>query len=289
MHRHWELLDYAKMRQLHSWRIEDFEYTGDTVQTQWGRYIYRDNGSNLLAVAHLDTVQGKPGFALYKTNDNDRIVESPQLDDRLGVYVILDLLPKLGINCDVLLTEGEEMGMSTAQWFTTEKKYHWLFQFDRAGDDCVNYSYSDQEFDSRLRDVGWRVDRGLFSDICFLEHLGAKGFNVGVGYYDYHSAKAWASMRDMLTGVSRFEEFYRRWKDTPMPHKEAVTEWRGWGNWGREYTCTECGEPITGKGLWCDSCSQLYDLGVCVWCDDVAPVDNFGLCAKCQDRERETT
>ena len=45
------------------------------------------------------------------------MVHSGALDDRLGAYIILDLLPKLGINVDVLLTVGEEQGRSTANFF----------------------------------------------------------------------------------------------------------------------------------------------------------------------------
>ncbi len=51
----------------------------------------------------------------------------------------------MGINVDVLLTTGEEMGQSSAAYFDPgEKKYNWMFQFDRGGTDVVTYDYGDK-------------------------------------------------------------------------------------------------------------------------------------------------
>ena len=53
---------------------------------------------------------------------------APQLDDRLGVYCLLGLLPKMGIQLDILLTTGEEhcqrprgifTGITTGWWNST--------------------------------------------------------------------------------------------------------------------------------------------------------------------------
>jgi hypothetical protein len=103
-------------------------------------YFYKDNGSNTLAVAHLDTVQ-KRGWCELTQLSHDTLVFSPKLDDRLGAYVILELLPKLGINVDVLLTTDEESSNSTAMEFKTQKQYNWMVEFDRAGRDAVLYQY----------------------------------------------------------------------------------------------------------------------------------------------------
>ena len=37
------------------------------------------------------------------------MVFAPQLDDRLGVWCLLNALPTMGVNLDVLLTTGEEI------------------------------------------------------------------------------------------------------------------------------------------------------------------------------------
>jgi acetylornithine deacetylase/succinyl-diaminopimelate desuccinylase-like protein len=77
-------------------------------------YAFRDNGASVLAVAHLDTVvRHQQRLCNFVETAGGEIVYSGALDDRLGAYVILDMLPKLGINVDVLLTVGEESGQST--------------------------------------------------------------------------------------------------------------------------------------------------------------------------------
>ncbi|MCP6726064.1 hypothetical protein NL526_28810, partial [Klebsiella pneumoniae] len=65
-------------------------------------------------------------------------------DDRLGLYYIMEILPSLGINVDVLLTTDEEIGQSSASEFKKAegKQYNWMFMFDRHGyGNVVMYQY----------------------------------------------------------------------------------------------------------------------------------------------------
>jgi hypothetical protein len=138
-------------------------------------YFFKDNGADVLAVAHLDTVQphhNRPA-QIIDTADG-MVVYSGALDDRLGAYVILELLPALGIEYDWLLTTGEEMGMSTASYFNPPagKDYNWMIEFDRGGTDVVMYQYEDKESLKLIRRSGAQIGDGIFSDICYLEHLG---------------------------------------------------------------------------------------------------------------------
>jgi hypothetical protein len=77
--------------------------------------------------------------------DNDHIssghrVFNVKLDDRLGVYTCLIICGR-GLKFDVLLTEDEEIGQSTASFSETNKDYNWMFQFDRQGVQTVMYQY----------------------------------------------------------------------------------------------------------------------------------------------------
>jgi hypothetical protein len=187
-------------------------------------YAFRDNGSNVLAVAHLDTV-GKPetrGCKFLET-EGGVVVYSRALDDRLGAYVILDLLPALDINVDLLLTVGEETGQSTARYFEPPKEYDWVIEFDRGGTDVVMYQYEDDDMCDLVRDSGAKVGDGIFSDICYLDHLGVKAFNWGVGYRDYHSARSHAFLDDTFDMVSHFMNFYQANVGTRLPHEEDYT------------------------------------------------------------------
>lgn len=183
-------------------------------------YFFKDNGSQTLAVAHLDTV----GLAHERTcrfvdSEDGPVVFSRALDDRLGAYIILELLPALGVTHDILLTVGEESGRSTASFFEPSKSYDWMIEFDRGGTDVVMYQYEDQECYDLVCDSGARMGMGSFSDIAYLEHLGVKGFNWGVGYEDYHGPRAHAFLEDTFSMVAKYLRFHEVNAGTLLPHE----------------------------------------------------------------------
>lgn len=201
--------------------------------TAHGPLIYIDRGSKILAVAHLDSVQDTQHF--FHVTIQERLelaqwVYNAQLDDRLGAYVITHLLPTLGINTDVLLTYGEETGNSTAQFFEAEKKYKWMFQFDRNGEDLVTYQYGSKFLKERLRKSGFNnIGHGSFSDICYLEHLGCEGFNVACGYTREHSVWAKADMNALTRQVTKFQKFFDKYKTLSFPHNpKPYVEHKKW-------------------------------------------------------------
>lgn len=255
------------------------------------RYWYFDNGADILAVAHLDSVAGANHFDVVDFS-GERRVFSPSLDDRLGAYLILDLLPRMGLKFDILLTTGEETGQSTASAFETDKKYNWTFEFDRLGTDAVMYDYEDDKTANLVEKYGWLVGVGSFTDIVYLEDLGCKGFNFGTGYHDYHSKFAYASMRETAWSVKNFLKFYADLQNTHLPHvKEVKKPWSStayddmYGHWGRGAThtnhvvttegttvtvyshCEKCnkfiGFPADEKHRICKACLAYYSM-----CDD---------------------
>ena len=202
--------------------IGDFMKAGaavpvDTYQmTKDGPLFFKDNGAKILAVAHLDTVlDGVPDF------QGDLVLNCPQLDDRLGLWTIGHLLPSLGCpNYDILLTDGEECGRSTAKHFGSKypKEYNWIFEFDRAGMDVVMYDYEDIECRDLLEGYGFDVGWGSFTDICSLEHLGVKAFNFGVGYHHQHSWNCYADLEETMLMAQAFVEFAKDMQDVKLPH-----------------------------------------------------------------------
>lgn len=135
---------------------------------------YRDNGSNVLAVAHLDSVQPHTACTVVGTAAGP-LALSGVLDDRLGAYVILEMLPRLGVTTDWLLTTDEEMGESTAAEFSSEKPYHWTFQFDRGGTDVVMYDYETPELVEMVEASGARVGGGPSRTSACSNTSGARG------------------------------------------------------------------------------------------------------------------
>lgn len=230
-----ERIDYDAMQQICCADWEFFTQFGEVTQTANGPYIYKDNGPDvkILAIAHLDTVQDVRHFYACAINGGTMVMNA-QLDDRLGAYVLIDLLPKLGLKYDLLLTVGEEQANTTAENFATDKSYNWIFQFDRSGDDAVHYQYYDTQWLAALRGAGFKVAHGSYSDICAMEHLGVCGVNVGVGYYNNHSVYAYAHMEVMAAMVDTFLTFFELYSDTPFPfHPVKTPRSQAGGYWSK--------------------------------------------------------
>lgn len=191
-------------------KIEAIKEFGVEENTPDGPYWFQDNGANVLAVVHADTVNKAHHFSVLRMSQ-DTEVYCPTLDDRLGMYTILDYLPKLGIKVDVLITTGEEKMRSTARYFVPPKgrRYNWIFSFDRKGTDAVMYDYYDVHMDKLLQSFGYKVGVGSYSDIAEMEGLRCKAFNFGIGYYNEHSLKAYVSRNDFYLNLKRFVSFFK--------------------------------------------------------------------------------
>lgn len=227
-----ETINYEKMEEVFRRPILDFGDYGTPTDSPDGIFYHKDNGADILAIAHLDTVIEKQ-MHFKKIGD---LLYSPVLDDRLGAYIITDILPRFGVHVDLLLTEGEEKGQSTAHYFETDKEYNWMFQFDRSGGDMVMYEYETIDLVNLMQQYHYSVGFGAFSDICYLSHLKCKGFNFGTGYHDNHSIKAFAILSQMVASVAKFIKFYHDHKEIKMPHdpKESGYGGASWG-WGDDY------------------------------------------------------
>lgn len=212
-----EALDYDRFEHYCRLDIEELMQLGEPTGPIGDQYTFIDNGSDILAVAHCDVVDPELHFHAVDMS-KDIHVYCPRLDDRQGVYTILDMLPKLGVNVDILLTENEEMGRSTAAYFKTQKKYNWICEFDRCGDGCTMYQYNNVDMEDELTTRFGRVEYGSYTDIVDLELLGVCGVNVSVGYEDNHSWRAYASMNTYVSQMARFLDFYEKCKDIRFDH-----------------------------------------------------------------------
>jgi hypothetical protein len=241
-------------------------FEGEVMESKTGRHLFLDRGGSVLAVAHLDYVGASKHFE-RATLDGQEHIFSMALDDRLGAYLLLDELPKLGLNFDVLLTEGEESMNSTASDFVPPKEYNWLFSFDRAGTDVVMYDYEDTQMKTLLKSSGFDVGFGSYSDICDLESLGCKAFNFGTGYYENHTRLSY--MLPTLTSlmVNKFVPFFLANQEIKYPHEELPI-----GNYARFHwhkhdmlNWEEIEEPDRGdtgkthEAYFCDDCGQSVD------------------------------
>jgi len=214
--------------------FQDCVKMGGTIHGNlFDQHAFIDRGSKILVVAHADTVF--PNCTKYW--GGIKRVYSPNLDDRLGVYLALDYLPVLGINVDVLITENEEMGQSTAKNFTTDKKYNWIVGLDRRGTECVTYDYDSEDWESALRDY-FDIEYGKVSDISDMQDLKVSAFNLGIGYHSAHSKKCYCKLSELYEQLKTFKKFYFKNYNNFFSHSPRVIPYypqRHWGEYGRDY------------------------------------------------------
>lgn len=245
---------------------------GEVVGKFGNQYAYLDNKADILVVAHLDVVLDAPHFEVVKLTD-ETLIYNTKLDDRLGVYTILDMLPKLGVKADILFTENEEIGRSTASDFISEKQYNWVVEFDRTGTGYVSYSY---DFSAPSKFLKHNI--GSISDICYLEHLGCKAFNVGVAYYDEHSNRCYMSLDEYLDQISLFISFYNKYKTEKFEHVEVPYQTGGRFDWRKYY-----GVCDTVRDYFCITCNTY--LGY----DDIVIGTNYEeTCRYCRNKVEVT-
>jgi hypothetical protein len=240
-------------------------------------HLFYDRGSDILAVAHLDTY-GEDYIHFQRIEDR---IYSASLDDRLGAYLILSYLSHLPY--DILLTVGEESGNSTAQYFETDKQYNWVFEFDRAGIDAVLYQFEDMDTSDILESFGWVIGMGSFSDISYLSHLGCKAFNLGTGYHNAHSPYSYMVIHETQKSCGRFEKLFKAYSDVRLPHDESMEytrySWRGhsyaWGNNYDDYYGNW--KPLSSKTSDTNTIdaesTEILDSELCEYCEDSACTD----------------
>lgn len=226
------------------------------------KLVFIDNGAPVLGIAHLDSVSTLNHFYSFRIGE-ERFVFSPKLDDRLGVYVLLSLLPSLGVHMDILLTTDEESGRSTGANFTPPRQYNWMFQFDRTGDDVVHYQYNTPKLISRLKKAGFKnPSRGAASDISKMGHLKCLGFNVGTAYLDYHTEWARANLTVLASQTAKFLTFYKHNKDIAMPYDPPTPSYPSRSNfWDEDYYNTRYGSKAICRRcngeFWSSTASTL--------------------------------
>lgn len=186
-------------------------------------------------------------------------------DDRLGCKIAWELGMELG--CDVLLTDLEESGDSTAAHHDV-KDYNWICEFDRAGDDVVTYGMENDMWLQNLQKY-WEVGIGCFSDITFM-NTECCAMNLGIGYEHAHSDTSYYDVDILNKQIALFRRFFKKQK---MNRYVADQERRDSIQWG-------FGSGSSAYGNYYDEC------GVCAICGNYADeqIYELHLCEDCVDR-----
>lgn len=215
------------------------------------RFAYRPGiaADSPMVVCHADTVAngGEDGHD-FKISKGRAL--SLALDDRLGIacmfHAIREATPLS--DCAMLICDEEEIGNSSAKIFDFDVCPNWLVELDRRGTDVVMYDYESTLLRSLLTSVGFTTGHGSFSDICYLEHLGVCGFNVGVGYHREHSKECYADLADTYSQIDKLHQFLSKFGDVRLDFDGGYDDWRNnyrqdepyWRDWNEyEKVCDD--------------------------------------------------
>ena len=245
--------------------IDDFTKLQNavTLDTVHGPLIHINNGGKVLGVGHLDWVKFNPQPIIKGT----KVLQTPQLDDRLGVFVLLHILPQLtNTPYDILLCDSEEIGQSTAQHFRPDKEYNWIFEFDRRGTDVVTYDYSSPEWDYLFEQYGFELGYGSFSDISMLESiLKVKGVNIGTGYHKEHTNECYAELKDTLSNAKKFSKFLTDFADKKYSHEPKPKHIYKYANYYQYQSYHDEYDKYDGYD-WVDMDAEIYEGDIFVRC-----------------------
>lgn len=157
------------------------QFEGHVVGGGIQRYVYVDNNAPVLLVAHIDTIQ-TPKLTRGNTGAG--------FDDRLGCFLANQLAKEYPECFDLLLTDYEETGGSTARYFKPSHEYNFVVELDREGSDYVDYGLASDEMTAALEMEGFVKGQGSYSDILELDHLQCSKINLGIGTYNGHGVNS---------------------------------------------------------------------------------------------------
>lgn len=180
------------------------------------RYWHIKNGScaDILLVAHSDTVQEPKINAVIE----DRLYAAG-LDDRLGMMLAFNIA-KSRNGCDILITDEEECGKSTAELVPEKdlEQYRLIIELDREGNDVVDYDLADKRL---LKKIDRHVGIGSFSDICSLKNPKCSCINMGIGYYDAHSKFSYCELKEVNLAIKDINWLIEDTKGESYPAPEV--------------------------------------------------------------------
>ena len=193
-----------------------------------------------------------PSFLSPAKRQGSNKIISGALDDRLGVAIILDILPHFmpEFAYDILLTDDEETGNSTARDFSQDYlaggewgeyidsrliNYQFIFEFDRMGVDAATYDYGSSKASTLLSDTGWEESQGSFTDICDLDSFDLWACNFGCGYHNQHTRGCSVDLRELYINLLKFSYFVEELGDDVLYNqpKPRSYGWAGAYNYNR--------------------------------------------------------
>jgi len=256
--------------------FKDFRNQTINYHNKKKRRVFISRNSTVLFIAHLDTVYPPE---LVKTKGKKTFARG--CDDRLGAFLAYTLSKKLG--ADLLLTDNEESGQSTAESHKC-KSYNWIVNFDRQGNDVVTYDLDNPKFLTALGEY-WKIGWGSFSDICFL-NTKACCMNLGIGYFKAHDKKSYFLLDMVQEQASLFVQFFKKYKDVKFVQKPQTNKFR-YFSYKSVYSNST---TYDFEDFYADKPNDVVN---CEWCGqpvsrkDTTFIESFRVCPNCHEDIKE--
>lgn len=181
--------------------FKELKALGLKLENEWDDWIYVDNASPIMLVAHIDTVTRNKKLKFRVKRNRIRARNSVLgADDRAGIYAIMEILRMCKTSNvpmpSVLFTNYEESGMQGVEAFVKSKKMeknmNIFIELDRKGKDEYVYYFHEmpKPISEWVESFGFTKDHGSMSDVMTLtEEYSIPHVNLSVGYYDQHTSK----------------------------------------------------------------------------------------------------
>ena len=214
------LLNILRMRteSLYWVLTEELKALGMKPEFDYDNWIYVDNSSPIMLVAHIDTVSRNQKLKFRVKKDKIKARNSVLgADDRAGVYAIMEILnickSKNIPMPSILFTNYEECGLIGVDDFIKakkmEKNMNIFIEIDRKGENEFVF-YSDtlpKEVEEWVTSFGFVEQWGSMSDVMSLTNeYKVPHVNVSVGYYEQHSKDEYLIISELETNINRVME-----------------------------------------------------------------------------------
>lgn len=205
------------------------------------RYLFiprcHNEAKRVLAVVHTDVSKGDQNISFNLLEHDGRLViNSRALDDRLGLFMLVQL--SRYHDFDLLVTTDEEIGASSATDFILQYRdryrCNWIFSIDRCvkqtlpfQPSVVLYQYHDDDMVKLCETAGFYVEYGSYSDIAVMEDLNVKGFNFSAAYRHEHSDACHAYWDEVNSCLDTINRFLATYSATYLKHEDPYR----WSNY----------------------------------------------------------
>lgn len=252
-------------------------------------YIIAEGTLPVCLCAHVDTIGEEINYdntskiSLYdQKEDIFHVISGCTLDDRLGIYIIINIIES-GLRPSIIFTDLEESGGIGATKLVEDYPkcpldIKFIIELDRQGEkDSVYYSCGNKEFQNYINSFGFNTAQGTFTDCLILgESWDIAAVNLSCGYQLEHTIYEYAHLEWTKNTENKvkiiLKQNYSNIDIFKYNKEPSLIQSYTFNNFISKMTCILCDEEIKDEreALFyndnnnfyciCHKCRQKYDI-----------------------------